>query len=417
MEISIIILCLVLASFFSGMEIAFVSANKIYLQIEKKQAGFLSRMMTRLTADPSKFITSMLIGQKLALIVFAYYAAVLVSEYLVPDASFSLSLTVQVSLLTLLLLLTVGLWPRVLFQTHANSLIRWLAVPAYAFYLLFQYPASALLWLSRRIAARFKASGPVTGEAFFTRVELGNYITEQMTGVDATQEVDSEILIFQNALVFSGVRARDVMSPRTEIAAVELSSDVSVLRQKFIETDYSKILVYRNTIDDIAGYVHSFDLFREPKTVASVLIKTIFVPQTMLIKDVLSQLTKRRKSVAVVLDEYGGTAGILTVEDIIEELFGEIEDEHDLLVDPLTEQQVSESEYVFSARLDVAHLNQKYDLGIPESDAYATLGGFIVSVANEIPKKGAVISHEDFDFRIEAASNKKIELVRMTLRA
>jgi CBS domain containing-hemolysin-like protein len=235
-----------------------------------------------------------------------------------------------------------------------------------------------------------------------------------MNSVDDQQNIDSEIQIFQNALEFSGVKARDIMTPRTEIAAVEIHDSISELKEKFIETGYSKILVYQNSLDDLLGYVHSFDLFKKPRTIKSVLISVEFVPETMSIKDILDVLTKKRRSVAVVLDEYGGTSGILTVEDIVEELFGEIEDEHDAL-EELTEEKISATEFLLSARLEVEYLNQTYKLQIPEDDSYSTLGGFIVSHTKEIPQKGDEFNLEGFHFVIEQATAQKIELVKMTL--
>ena len=235
-----------------------------------------------------------------------------------------------------------------------------------------------------------------------------------MNSVQDHETVDSEIQIFQNALEFSAVKARDIMTPRTELFAVDLHSSVVELRELFIETGYSKILVYINTLDDIVGYVHSFELFKKPRSIKSIMIPVEFVPETILIKDAMNLLTKKRKSVAVILDEYGGTSGIVTMEDIVEELFGEIEDEHDS-DEELIETKIDETNYLFSTRLDVGYLNEEYKLNIPESDSYGTLGGFIVDFSKEIPQKGQQITIENFQFVIEEATNKKIELVKMTL--
>ncbi|HEX8577043.1 MAG TPA: hemolysin family protein, partial [Flavobacterium sp.] len=252
-------------------------------------------------------------------------------------------------------------------------------------------------------------------QLFFSKIELGNYITEQMSAVKEDEEVDSEIQIFQNALEFSAVKARDIMNPRTEIAAVEIMDSVEDLKNKFIATGYSKILIYHNSLDDIIGYVHSFELFKKPQTIKEVMITVEFVPETILIKDAMDLLTKKRKSVAVVLDEYGGTSGMITIEDIVEELFGEIEDEHDS-DEELIEQELEDGSYLFSARFDVAYINQEYKLTIPESDSYSTLGGFIVGHTKEIPQKGEQIQIENYHFIIEEATNKKIELVKMIIR-
>lgn len=240
-------------------------------------------------------------------------------------------------------------------------------------------------------------------------MELGDYITEQMESVEERDEVDSEIQIFQNALQFSEVKAREVMVPRTEIMAVELHETPKNLAKLFIETGYSKILVYKENIDEIIGYVHSFELFKKPKTIKSVLLPVEFVPETMVIHDILNVLTKKRKSMAVVLDEYGGTSGILTIEDIVEELFGEIEDEHDTT--DLHEEQLDEHTYKFSARLEVDYVNEQYKLDLPKGDEYETLGGLIMNQIGEIPEKDSEILIEGFRFKILEVSNTKIDLV------
>jgi len=324
------------------------------------------------------------------------------------------NLLLQTVISTFIVLITAEFLPKVFFQIYANGFIKFFAVPAYFFYQLFYFISTFILWISDFILKKFFKTQGDQVQLYFTKVELGNYISEQMSTVEDHENVDSEIQIFQNALQFSGVKARDIMTPRTELAAVDIYDSVSELKQRFIETGYSKILVSQNSLDDIIGYVHSFELFKKPRSIKSVLIPVEFVPETIFIKDALDLLTKKRKSVAVVLDEYGGTSGIITVEDIVEELFGEIEDEHDE-EEELIEQVVEEGVYLFSTRLDVEYLNQTYKLNIPESDSYGTLGGFIVDYTKEIPQKGEQITIEKFNFTIEEATNKKIELVKMSL--
>jgi CBS domain containing-hemolysin-like protein len=417
MEIGIIILCLILSAFFSGMEIAFVSSNKIYLEIEKKQDDFISKILTKLTEKPSKFIATMLVGNNIAMVVYGFFMGDLLMNwfrnlgYHFTDLS---NLLLQTSISTLIVLMTSEFLPKVFFQIYANSFIKIFALPAYFFYKLFYYFSSTLLGISDYVLKKFFKTEGDQITLSFSKVELGNYITEQMNAIDDHENIDSEIQIFQNALEFSGVKARDIMTPRTEIVAVDLYSSVVELRELFIKTGYSKILVYHNTLDDIVGYIHSFELFKKPRTIKSVMIPVEFVPETVFIKDTMNLLTKKRKSVAVVLDEYGGTSGIITMEDIVEELFGEIEDEHDS-VESLIESQLDKSTYLFSTRLDVEYLNEEYKLNIPESDSYSTLGGFIVDFSKEIPQKGSQINIGNFQFLIEEATNKKIELVKMTI--
>jgi CBS domain containing-hemolysin-like protein len=312
-------------------------------------------------------------------------------------------------------LITSEFLPKVFFQIYANTFIKVFALPAYFFYVLFYFISTFILWISDFILRRFFKTEGDQIPLFFSKIELGNYITEQMSTVEDHDNIDSEIQIFQNALEFSGVKARDIMTPRTEISAVEIHDTVTDLKEKFINTGYSKILVYQNSLDDILGYVHSFELFKKPRSIKSVLIPVEFVPETIFIKDVLDLLTKKRKSIAIVLDEYGGTSGMITVEDIVEELFGEIEDEHDA-VEELIEKKLEDNSFLFSARHDVEYLNQTYKLQIPESDSYGTLGGFIVNHTKEIPQKGEQITIDKIRFTIEEATNKKIELVKMNLQ-
>jgi len=245
----------------------------------------------------------------------------------------------------------------------------------------------------------------------FSKVELGNYISEQMESVEEHDEIDTEIQIFQNALEFTDVKAREVMVPRTEIVALEINDTVASLSALFTETGMSKILIYKETIDDIVGYAHAFELFKKPKTIKSMLLPVEFVPETMLANDILNVLTKKRKSIAIVLDEYGGTSGIMTVEDIVEELFGEIQDEHDTVV--LKEEKIDELNYVFSARLEVDYLNETYKLNLPEGENYETLGGLIVDYTEEIPQQNDIVDMDKFQFKILEVSNTKIDLVSL----
>lgn len=423
MEVSIIVLCLLLSAFFSGMEIAFVSSNKVYLGIEKRQEGLIGKILTKITENPSKFIASMLVGNNITLVIYGFMMGDLIIQTIYPELITTngtvLELPFQVLLIqtlisTLVILVTAEFLPKVFFQIYANTFIKIFAVPAYFFYQLLYVISTFVIKISDFILKKvFKTVGDDT-QLFFSKVELGNFISEQMNAVEDKSSVDSEIQIFQNALEFSGVKARDIMIPRTEIFAVEIHDSVKELKALFIETGFSKILVYQSSLDDIIGYVHSFELFKKPKTIKSVMISVEFVPETMFIKDVLDLLTKKRKSIAIVLDEYGGTSGMITVEDIVEELFGEIEDEHDL-DETLIEEKLEENKYRFSTRLDVEYINETYQLSIPEEDSYSTLGGFIVNHTKEIPLKGEQIIIETFHFHVEEATNKKIELVVMTI--
>jgi putative hemolysin len=417
MDIAIIIACLLLSAFFSGMEIAYVSSNKVYLSIEKRQNNFNASILNKLTEKPSQFITAMLVGNNVVLVVYGFYSGDLIIKILANYFQFTsfTGLLLQTLISTAIILLTAEFLPKVFFQIYANSFIKFFAVPGYFFYQLFYWPTKFIIWISDIILKRFFKTPGDQVQEYFSKVELGNYITEQMNNVSHEDEIDSEIQIFQNALEFSDLKARDIMTPRTEISGVDILDSVTELKDTFIQTGYSKLLIYQNSVDDILGYVHSFELFKKPKTIKSIMIPVEYIPETIYVKDALDLLTKKRKSIAVVLDEYGGTSGIITVEDIIEQLFGEIEDEHDL-DEELIDELIEENTYLFSARLEVEYLNEKYNLEIPESDSYTTLGGFIVNYTKEIPLNEEKINIENFEIIIHSASNKKIELVRFSVK-
>lgn len=413
-EVTVIVISLLFSAFFSGMEIAYISSNKIHIEIEKKQKGFLSKILTKLTAKPSKFIATMLIGNNIALVIYGFFMGELIMRYLPSNSLLNdFSLLTQTVISTLVILITAEFLPKVFFQIYSNLLLKVFAGPALVFYILFSVISDFVLWISDVVLKRFFKTDGDQVQLVFSKVELGNYISEQMEAVEEHEEVDSEIQIFQNALEFSEVKAREVMTPRTELVALEIHDSIKALNELFTATGHSKILVYQNTIDDILGYVHSFELFKKPKTIRSIMRPIEFVPETMLINDVLNSLTKKRKSVAVVLDEYGGTSGIMTIEDIVEELFGEIEDEHDNI--ELLEEKINDNTYNFSARLDVDYLNETYKLNLPESENYETLGGLIVNSTEEIPQQNETIKIKTFLFTILEVSNTKIDVVSLQI--
>lgn len=391
------------------MEIAYVSANKIHIEIEKKQKNLMAAILKKITKRPSKFIATMLVGNNIALVVYGFFMGALLVD-LIP-VNGAAQLVVHTIISTLIILLTAEFLPKVFFQVYANRLLKFFAIPAYIFYWIFSIISEFIIWISDMVLkVFFKTEGDAV-QLSFSKVELGNYISEQIESIEEKDEIDSEIQIFQNALEFSGVKAREVMIPRTEVVAVEVHTTPKELGQLFTDTGLSKILVFNESIDDILGYVRSFELFKKPSVLKKILMPVVFVPETMLAKDVLNILSKKRKSIAVVIDEYGGTSGIITVEDIIEELFGEIEDEHDSVA--LIEAEIGENHYKFSARLEVDYLNETYKLDLPENDAYETLGGMIVNFTEEIPKQDEIVEMEDIVIKILEVSNTKIELVSL----
>ena len=410
-NIIIILLSLLFSAFFSGMEIAYVSSNKVHIAIEKKQGDFLAKVLKKLTHRPSKFIATMLVGNNIALVIYGLYMGDLLMQYIAFEGF--AALLIQTIISTLVILLTAEFLPKVFFQIYANRLVKVFAVPAYLFYMMFSIISEFIIWISDKVLKLFFKTEGDTVQLSFSKVELGNYISEQMETVQISDEVDSEIQIFQNALDFSEVKSREVMVPRTEVIAVDIYASPKELSTLFTQTGLSKILVYKDSIDNILGYIHSFELFKKPQTLKKILIPVIFVPETMLAKDVLNVLTKKRKSIAVVIDEYGGTSGILTVEDIIEELFGEIEDEHDSAAH--TETVINENHFIFSARLEVDYINENYKLNLPENENYETLGGMVVNFTEEIPEQGETIEIEGYKINILEVSTKKIELIEMKI--
>lgn len=394
------------------MEIAYVSSNKIHIEIEKKQNNFLAEILKKITKRPSKFIATMLVGNNIALVVYGFFMGDLLIQF-IPVAGFT-GLLIQTVISTVVILLTAEFLPKVFFQIYANNLLKFLALPAYFFYLFFAVISEFVIWISDLVLKLFfKTDGDMV-QLSFSKIELGNYISEQMEIVETHDEIDTEIQIFQNALDFSEVKSREAMIPRTEVVAVDIKTSPKDLSKIFTETGLSKILVYNENIDDIVGYVHSFELFKKPTNIKSIIMPVIFIPETMLVKDVLNILSKKRKSLTVVIDEYGGTAGIITVEDIIEELFGEIEDEHDS--DQLIEEDFGNGHYKFSARFEVDYLNETYKFNLTESENYETLGGMIVNFTEEIPEQGETVEIEGFIFKILEVSNTKIELVEVKFK-
>jgi putative hemolysin len=391
-ELIIISISILLSAFFSGMEIAFVSANKMHIELEKKREGFIPKILTKITQKSSKFITTMLVG-------------------ILPVGNlndFSV-LLIQTIISTIVILVTAEFLPKAIFRMYANEVLKIFALPAYVFYYLFHFFSEFITAISDFFLRVFFKTNADEQQTEFSKEELGNYINEQLETGNDDDERDSEIQIFQNALEFQNVKAREVMVPRTEIVSLEIHQTVNNLKNTFIETGLSKILIYKTSLDDVVGYVNAFELFKGPRTIKSILLPLELVPESMMINDILNTLMKKRKSVAVVVDEYGGTSGMITVEDIVEELFGEIEDEHDS--QEFLEEKISDFKFNFSGRLEIDYLNEAYDLNIAKSEAYETLGGFIIEHTENIPEEKEVIDIEDFEIKILKMSGAKIDEV------
>lgn len=409
-ELIIIVISILLSAFFSGMEIAFVSANKMHIELEKKRKGFIPKILTKITYKSSKFITTMLVGNNISLVVYSYYMGKFLIRF-IPAQSFNefSILLFQTVISTVVILVTAEFLPKTIFRIYANEVLKIFALPAYIFYYIFHFFSDFITLISDFFLRVFFKTDADEEQTEFSKEELGNYINEQLETGNDNDVLDSEIQIFQNALDFHNVKAREIMVPRTEIVSTEIHENVINLKKTFIETGFSKILVHKTSLDDVLGYVNAFELFKKPKTIKSILLPVEIVPESMMINDVLNTLMKKRKSVAVVVDEYGGTSGMITIEDIVEELFGEIEDEHD--TQEFIENKISDSEFHFSARMEVDYLNETYNLDIPKSEAYETLGGFIIEHTENIPEEKESIEIEGFTIKIIKMSGAKIEEV------
>ena len=407
----IIIISLILSAFFSGMEIAYVSSDKLNLEIQKKQAGFISNILRRITKEPSKFISTMLIGNNFALVVYGFFMGDFIINYLLINIISELNeltiVLIQTSISTVIILIAAEFIPKTVFQIYSDFFIRIFAVPAYIFYIIFSPLTNTVTSISDYILNKFFNTDSKESRLSFTKVELENYIENE---IQHSQEViDTEIEIFQNALELSEIKARDIMVPRTEITAIDLKMDIGDVKKVFIDTGFSKLPVYKKSIDNIIGYIHSFDFLKKPEDIKSFLLPIEFIPEPMFVNEVLQILTKQRKSLAVVIDEYGGASGILTIEDIVEELFGEIEDEHDNV--EYFEKRVNKDVIEVSARLEVEYINNKYNMELPLSDSYETLGGLIFNKIEYIPNEEEIIIIDVYKIKIKEATSSKIEKI------
>ncbi len=407
----IILFSLLSSAFFSGMEIAYVSSNRVNLEIEKNQSGLIPKILSIITQNPSRFIATMLIGNNFALVIYGIFMGQFIFDNMPYINLASLNelsaLLIQTTISTFVILIAAEFIPKVIFQIYSNLFMKIFAVPAYIFYQLF-YPITSLVTIiSSFILKRFFKVNDISSENSFSKLELENYIESEIE--NSNENLDTEIEIFQNALELSEIKSRDIMVPRAEVIAIDELTDLKKVKEILIQTGLSKIPVYKDSIDNIIGYLHSFDFLKKPDNLQDFILPIEFIPEPMIVNDVLKRLTRQRKSIAVVIDEYGGTSGIITVEDIIEELFGEIEDEHDNY--DYYEKKISENLFEFSARLEIEYLNKMHNLDLPESESYDTLGGLIVFNKEEIPNTDDEIIIDKYSIKITEATSSKIEKV------
>jgi len=415
---SIIILSLFFSAFFSGVEIAYITANKLKVEVDKKSGGFAAGILSRFTRSDSGFISTMLVGNNIALVIYGIAIAVVLEGFLLrilPNVlhnDFTI-LLMQTIISSIIILFFAEFLPKTLFRISANSILKVFAIPLYIIYYLLYPVVFITLGISEFILEKiFKLKLPDKPKTFDS-VDINNFLKDfgQPNAEDSEESI--EMQIFKNAIEFPEIKLRESMIPRTEIVALEENEPLDVFRKKFSEKGLSKILIYRKNIDNIVGYVHAFDFFKKPKDIKSIIRPIMLVPETMHINKLMKSFIQQRKSIAAVVDEFGGTAGLITIEDIMEEIFGEIDDEYD--TDNFIERKISDTEYAFSARLEIDYLNERYNLQLPESDEYETLGGLIINHHESIPSPNQEIIIKNYSFKIIQVSEKRIEQVQLII--
>ena len=413
----VILITILFSAFFSGMEIAFITANKLRLELDKKQNVVFSKLITLYTQHPAQFIATMLIGNNISLVIYGIAFAKLLQPFFNQYLPESLVLLVQTFISTIIILATAEFLPKMFFRINPNGLLKVFTVPISFFYFLF-YPITRITMGISKIVLKVLLNEDIKNvdeKVVFSRVDLDYFVnqSDSTSGSQNTVEIDNEVKLFRNALDFSKVKLREIMVPRTEIAVLDINATVEELRQKFIETGYSRILFYEENMDNIVGYIHHSVIFTNPDSITSNLSKVLIVPETMPASKLLSKFIQQRLSIAIVVDEFGGTSGMVTSEDILEEIFGEIEDEHDKVY--LIKKQVAPDEYVLSGRVELDELNEKFNLDFPENENYETLAGYILFNYESIPKINTIINIGQYRFKILKATNTKIELVHLNI--
>jgi CBS domain containing-hemolysin-like protein len=410
----IILISLLFSAFFSGMELAYISSNRLKIEVEKSRGTWQGKLKTIFYKNSSTMIALLLLGNNFALVIYGIKAADILNPVLenIGVTNEALLLITQTIISTLLVLITAEFLPKAVVQINPNGFLNIGTLPLFIVFIILYLPTQFILLLSGFVLKLTGGKNKST-EKVFSKVDLANYVEDLSSRIHHEETLSNDMLILSNALQFSKVKARDCMIPRTEMIAIEIDDELSNLKTLFIERGLSKILVFRKSIDNIIGCVHSFDLFKAPKSIKQILKPIDFVPSVMSGKELLELFTTQSGSIAVVTDEYGGTAGIVTIEDVIEEIFGEIEDEHDKEV--LMEEQLNDTEFLFSARLEIDYLIENYKLNFIESEDYDTLGGLIIHELASIPSVGETLQYQNMTISIEAVSERRIELVKLTI--
>lgn len=412
-----VLITLIFSAFFSGVEIAYISANKLQIELQKKQGLFSGKVLSKFIQEPGQFIGTTLIGNTIMLVLYGTFMAFLLDDALrsvLPDSlnNEAVILISQTFLSTLLVLITGEFLPKSLFMLNPNSMLNFFALPFLGIYYLMYPIVWLIVGLSRLFITKVLRLDYNEEKPVFTITDLNSFIKDQMRQNRTPGKVEIDSKIFDNAVEFKTVRVRECMIPRTDIVAVEVDDSIEELKKVFEESGHSKVIIYRESIDEVIGYCHQLELFKKPKSIDDILNPIIIAPESALANELLIQFIQERKSLALVVDEFGGTSGIVSMEDIIEEIFGEIEDEYDN--EALTEQLIGDQEYLLSARLEIDYLNDKYGWNLPYGD-FETLSGFILSLTENLPNKGETIMYGGFTFTIMTKQAHRIETVRLKI--
>ncbi len=413
--ITIVIVTLLFSAFFSGIEIAFISSNRLKLELDKSSDSFISKTIAIFSRDESNFIASMLIGNNIALVIFSISMTKLLDPFLneVISSSFLLLFT-QTIISTIVILITAEFIPKAIFRINPNYMLKIFSVPLVFFYFLLFPIVFVMISISEFVLKYIFRLEINEVNQLFSKIDLDEYLESltQYTNSNSENNIDVEML--QNALELSNIKVRECMVPRTDMAAINIKSSVEQLINLLIETKYTKIPVFKDNIDNIIGYVHSADLFKKPITIKSVMLPIPIVSESLTANEMLNTFIKKNKSIALVVDEFGGTSGLVTVEDVTEEIVGEIEDEHDIA--DIIDEKISDTEYLFSSRMEVDQINNKYNLELPESEEYETIAGLFLSLHEDIPERGESIKYENKVLLIDSVDEKSIQLIRIMVK-
>jgi CBS domain containing-hemolysin-like protein len=411
MLITVALLSLFFSAFFSGIEIAFISANKLQLELDKNTGKFPSNIISYFSKNESDFITTMLVGNNIALVVYGIVMTQILTPELNEYFSSSLSLLLaQTFITTIIVLITAEFLPKAIFRIFPNQILKIFSLPIWLFFVVFR-PLALLMLNTANIILKYIFKQEISNDKqVFGKNDLDDFLSN-VKSAEGIEDTRVEVEMLQNALDLTDKKVRECMVPRTDIIAMDMLSSINDVKEKFIKTKLSKLLIYKGNIDKVIGYIHSSDLFKNPKNVRSVLLPISFVPESMLAMDMLNQFIENNKGVALVVDEFGGTSGMITIEDVTEEIVGEIVDEHD--VEELTDEQLSENSFLFLGKIDIEMVNKKYNLQLPESDEYETIAGLLLHHFEEIPKKDDVIELEEYQFNIINVNETTIQEVRL----